>query len=298
MVEKVKTFPGDAPQEPIAVNTALTAWPVPAPPFTSGPLRHASGLQSGSDSVLHASQVHALMQACCDPQGQPERLLRAWADAGTDWEDIYLQGVVGAAQLLGDLWVSDRLDFVAVSIASTRLQQTLYDLSPTFLSHAHEAHNGLSALLMCSPGSQHSMGVFMLGEFFRRAGWRVCGSPLMDAESAVRLVQSDWLDVLGLSLGSERCMVSAASLIRDVRRASANPALKIMVGGPMLALARDCMGKLGADFIGADARESLRLASQYVRQDPTSKLDHRYRDNIINTPGRMPALTLVERDAV
>jgi methanogenic corrinoid protein MtbC1 len=218
--------------------------------------------------AVSSLQVQALAEACWQVSGQPLALLQSWAQAGTDWEDIYLQGVVPAAQLLGTWWHADRMDFAAVSVASTRLQQTLYDLSPTFLSQALNANNGLSTLLFCSPGSQHSMGVFMLGEFFRKGGWRVQAAPYLGAASALRSVQSDWFDVLGLSVSTTRCLQTAGSLIRKLRVASANPALKIMLGGPMVALNRGLVLSLGADFIGRDARESQRMACQYVNQDP------------------------------
>ncbi len=241
---------------------------------------------------VNDAQVHALAQACWQEAGQPLLLLQSWAQAGTDWEDIYLQGVVPAAQLLGQWWLADRMDFVAVSIASTRLQQTLYDLSPTFLSQACDANNGLSALLFCCPGSQHTMGVFMLGEFFRKSGWQVSGVPFPGAASALRSVQSGWFDVLGLSVGTTRCLETVGSLIRNLRAASANPALKIMVGGPMAASHRGLMLSLGADFIGGDARESLRLAHQYVKQDPRCQAEYGPCAITIDTSKRIQEFTL------
>ncbi len=248
-------------------------------------------LQPRAAGVSEA-QVQALAEACWQASGQPLLLLQSWAQAGTDWEDIYLQGVVPAAQLLGDWWLADRMDFVAVSIASTRLQQTLYDLSPTFLRQARDASNGLSALLFCCQGSQHTMGVFMLGEFFRKSGWRVCGVPLPGADSALRSVQSDWFDVLGLSVSTTRCLETVGSLIRNLRAASANPALKIMVGGPMAATNRGLMLSLGADFIGGDARESQRLAHHYVKQDPRCHAEYDPCAITIDTSKRIQEFTL------
>ncbi len=217
---------------------------------------------------LSSTQVLALAEACVQEGGQPMHLLHAWALAGADWEDIYLQGVAPAAHLLGVWWQSDQLDFVGVSLAVTRLQQTLYDLSPTFLGHAGKANNGLSALLFCCPGAQHTMGVFMLGEFFRKHGWWVSGLQFQGHDSALRSVQCDWFDVLGLSVSTHRCVDQLGERIQDLRAASSNPAIKVMVGGPMVAQNRGLLLSLGADFIGGDARESQRLAVQYVKNDP------------------------------
>jgi methanogenic corrinoid protein MtbC1 len=239
-------------------------------------------------------QVQALAEACWQSQGQPLQMLQSWAVDGVDWEDIYLSGVVPAAQLLGAWWQADRMDFCAVSIASTRLQQILVELSPTFLGQDLEANNGLSALLMCSPGSQHTMGVFMLREFFRKSGWRVAGMPFQGPLNVLRIVQSDWFDVLGLSVSSNRCLDTLGGLIRDARTVSANPELKIMVGGPMVALNRGLMLSLGADFIGGDARESQRIASQYVKKDPRCKAEYRPCNTTIDSVNSLTILTLVD----
>lgn len=244
--------------------------------------------------VLSELHIQALAQACADAHGEPLNLLMAWARAGVDWEDIYLQGVVPAAQLLGTWWLSDRMDFVAVSIASSRLQQTLYDLSPTFLGQSHDANNGLSALLFSCSGSQHSMGVFMLGEFFRKHGWRVSGVPFLGSTGALRNVQSDWFDVVGLSVSTTRCLEIVGGQIRALREASANPDLKIMVGGPMAAINRGRMLSLGADFIGADARESQRLACQYVKKDPRGQAEYSPCSTTMDTAQRIPCLTTVK----
>lgn len=254
---------------------------------------HARGQrQQGHCNSWHGRHVENLAEACWREDGNPTQMLRSWALAGLDWEDIYLQGVVPAAQLLGAWWLSDRMSFAAVSIASTRLQQTLYTLSPNFLSQA-QASNGLSALLFCSPGSQHSMGVFMLGEFFRKSGWRVCGLPFQGTVGAMRSVQSDWFDVLGLSVSTDRCMDTVGRQIRELRAASANPDMKIMVGGPMVTVNRGLLLSLGADFIGGDARESQRLASQYVKKDPRCKAEYSPCNTTIDTVNRMPMLTVV-----
>jgi len=216
--------------------------------------------------VFSEMHIQSLAQSCADAHGQPMGLLMAWSLSGADWEDIYLDGVVPAAQLLGQWWLADRMDFAAVTIASTRLQQALYDLSPTFLSQSHDANNGLSALLFSCSGSQHTLGIFMLGEFFRKHGWRVSGLTHGGPEAATRSVQSDWFDLVGLSVSSDRCLETVGPQIRALRAASANPALKIMVGGPMAALHRGLLLSLGADCIGGDARESQRLAVQTVKK--------------------------------
>lgn len=253
---------------------------------------------SAASPAIDSHQVQALAEACGQPAGQPLQLLHRWALDGVDWEDIYLQGVVPAAQLLGAWWLADRMDFAAVSMASARLQQTLFDLSPTFLGQSRTPRNGLSVLLLSSPGAQHSLGLFMLGEFFRKSGWQVAGLAVPGPRSVERCVQSDWFDVLGLSVSTDRCVDALGPLIQNVRAASANPDLKIMVGGAMVAINRGLLLSLGADFIGGDARESQRLASQYVKKDPRCKAEYSPCNTTIDTFNSPHVLTTADSPSV
>ena len=52
-----------------------------------------------------------------------------------------------------------------------RLQQLLRELSAAF--EAETLPRLRSAVLVTAPGDQHTFGVFILQEFFRRAGWDV-----------------------------------------------------------------------------------------------------------------------------
>jgi methanogenic corrinoid protein MtbC1 len=51
------------------------------------------------------------------------------------------------------------------------LQQLLRELSAAF--EAETLPRLRSAVLVTAPGDQHTFGVFILQEFFRRAGWDV-----------------------------------------------------------------------------------------------------------------------------
>jgi hypothetical protein len=106
----------------------------------------------------------------------------------------------------------------------------------------------------------------MLSEFFRREGWQVdCAVPDSDVE-LLRRVQGDWYDLVGLSLGHDRGAMALKGFIRQAKNVSRNTAIQFMVGGPLVAGNPAIAAELGADMVGSDARESLRLAIQGVRR--------------------------------
>lgn len=132
--------------------------------------RLVGGTSFNGQSALDMAQIQVLAQACLQGLDAARQVVFGWQRQGLSLEDIYLRGITPCARLLGDWWCSDRLDFAMTTIASSHLQQLLHDFSAEFLQESQQPHNGLSVLLMTEPGAQHSMGLFMLSEFFKRSG--------------------------------------------------------------------------------------------------------------------------------
>jgi len=213
---------------------------------------------------IAADDIGALALACLrDPQSA-KAVVDDWIRRGVELETIYLQGIAGACQVFGHWWQEDRVDFASVTLAGATIQSVLYELSPVFLEHANENTNGYSVLFVRSPASQHSIGGFMLREFFRRSGWSVSDVVLENQSQVQPLVQSEWFDLIGYSMCSDVCLELSRSLFPNIRRHCANQRVQIMVGGPM-AMANPAFAKeTGADLVGSDARDSQRLALQCV----------------------------------
>jgi methanogenic corrinoid protein MtbC1 len=178
--------------------------------------------------------------------------------------DLYLGIITAAARRLGEMWEDDLCDFAQVTIGLGRLQQLVRLLSPNFQTTAvHRAHPE-SVLLLPAPGEQHTFGLVVLAEFFRREGWYVSGGPVsahaaggLDAANAVR---STWIDVVGFSIGSAAHVGGLARSIRAVRKASRNRGIAVMVGGPLFLLRPEIAAQVGADLGAIDAPSAVRQA--------------------------------------
>ena len=192
--------------------------------------------------------------------------VHAMCARGISIERIYLDLLAPAARYLGDLWNEDLCDFTEVTVGLGRLQRVLRELSPEFGHLVEHPANGRRVLLLPSPGEQHTFGLVMVGEFFRRAGWDVAGGPWEAGEEAVDLVGAEWFDVVGFSLGAEIHLDALRDCIRAVRSAACNPALAIMVGGPMFSEHPEYVAQIGADAMAADGRMAPLLAERLVAQ--------------------------------
>jgi len=192
--------------------------------------------------------------------------VRSWHEEGCDLEDIYLYGLVPAAQLLGRWWLDDLIDFVKVTSGTHSLQQILYEFSPQFLCQAGKKFNGYSAVFFSGLGSQHSFGSIMLAEFFRREGWQALSIVPESEVDMFKELSQHWFDVVGFSVSSDRAIGALNSLIAEARQVSLNPRALFMVGGPMVDMVPDLAEVVGADLVGGDARVSERIARQNLKR--------------------------------
>jgi hypothetical protein len=191
------------------------------------------------------------------------QVIAQWLERGVGLESIYLDGITQAARTLGQWWLSDDIDFGTVTVGSSRLHRLLYDLSPQFLIDA-QPPMGATVLMLAEPESQHTMGLFMLSEFFRRAGWyTLVEQPRLDA-NVLRLLSGHWVDVLALSVSTDRQLAALRVLVRQARTISPNPQMAIIAGGPLALSHPQALLDLGVDWIGTDAPGTVERASASI----------------------------------
>ena len=221
---------------------------------------------------LDFSHTQALTHAAMLGQSQTSMVVHQWLASGVDIEDVYLEGVTPAARLIGQWWCDDVVDFATATLAFGRLRQLLFDLSPLFLMDATAQARGLSCFMVGEFQAQHSMGLFMVSEFFRRNGWQVRADECESGDDLLKKMTSDWFDLMSVSLSNESQIPILRGLIPEIRQASPNPALKIMAGGALLTVFPEIALEIGADAVTHDARTAqttaLSLVSneQYKRQ--------------------------------
>ncbi len=183
---------------------------------------------------------------------------------GVSPEAVLLALLAPAARRLGRMWEADQCDFTAVTTGLWRLQRALYEVSPAFQLDAQPPADGRRALLTAVPGEQHTFGLFMVAEFFRRAGWDVVDAPFASADGLVDAAERDWYAVIGLSIGAERWVDRLSGIIADLRRRSCNGNVGIIVGGPLAHLDPRLASRVGADRAALDARDAVDFAQDLL----------------------------------
>lgn len=183
---------------------------------------------------------------------------------GISVEQVYLSLLTPAARRLGDLWVSDLVDFTQVTIGVGRLQQVLRRFSPEFVEELDSPELGRRVLLLPAPYEQHSFGLIMVGEFFRRAGWEVWSDTAQANQDIVLLVGHQAFAVAGFSLSSVERIDGLAAQIRAVRRASMNSSIGVLVGGQVFLDHPELVALIGADATATDGKQAVSRAEEML----------------------------------
>ena len=168
---------------------------------------------------------------------------------------VMTEDLAPAARRLGALWDQDACDFVDVNIASRALQNLLWEFVPN--EQGRLGGRRRSILIGLTPGETHALGADMAVRFFAAAGWRAARA--QDAGWLVSLAHEAY-DAIGFSLSCDRFAPALAVAIAQARKISCNPALRVLVGGPIFAANLDLAEFLGADGCAADAKAAIQLS--------------------------------------
>jgi methanogenic corrinoid protein MtbC1 len=227
---------------PAAASTATSAAPLPTP-----------------------LEVEAFVQYVLDDNAALfDGMISRMRDRGVPIDDLYLGLLAPAARLLGDMWESDRVMFSDVTVAVGQLQRIMRGLSPAFGDEISHPSDGRRVLLMPAPGEQHTFGLTIVADFFRRAGWQVVGGVGDSSLDPVSLVRVEWFDVLGISCGAQGRLDWLKTGIGAVRQASRNKAIGVMVGGPIFTETPSLAAEIGADATAIDGRQAPNVAEQLL----------------------------------
>jgi methanogenic corrinoid protein MtbC1 len=220
-----------------------------------------------SSSAAFASEAHVKEFAKMLIEADDEAISRHIAgsrDSGSSLDSIYLDLMGPAARRLGNLWEEDQCSIVDVTLGVGRLQQILRELSPEFQQYCGLPNMRRRALLLPAPGENHSFGLSLLMDFFRRAGWDLWGWPLLGDDDLISLVRNEWFAVIGLSVSAQVNLSGLSKLIQDLRHVSGNPSLGIILGGPLFIRNPQLGRELGADATAIDAPQAVMQAESLL----------------------------------
>ena len=226
---------------------------------------------SRSTSRVEESDVEAFTKcALMDGDAAVAAQIAKLEDRGVRTEDLFLDLLAPSARLLGEYWSSDRCSFVEVTVAVARMQRTMHDLASRLEFEIDHLQQSCSAMFLPAPGENHTFGVTMVAEFFRRAGWSVTEDLARDEQEILVAVEARPVSLIGFSLSGEVLIDRLASVIASIRSLTLGRSVSIMVGGPVFVDHPDWVERVGADAMALDGREGVVQAQRLVRSAEVS----------------------------
>ena len=219
---------------------------------------------------VRADQVVGFARSLLGHGGiEPSSLVSRLRSDGLSIEQVYLKLLAPAARHVGTMWDDDLCTFVEVTLALGSLHRLMLSLSADCPLEHRRIDSARRVLLVQASGSQHTFGLQMVAEFFKRGAWSVdMAASLADAALA-RRVQADWFTVIGFSAAWEPALDELAETIQLVRRSSVNPSVGILVGGPAFAGHPEYVERVAADRMAVDAIGAVLEAELFVLRADT-----------------------------
>jgi methanogenic corrinoid protein MtbC1 len=205
----------------------------------------------------------ARLCAAGDRAGATRLIARLRAE-GMDRDTVLVDLITPAARYLGLQWEDDRLDFAAVTVGLVLMHEAIHPMGYEYRDGPQQAGAVHRVMLASAPGSQHVLGLAIVSEFFRKAGWQVVVEVSSTSEALCRAVRNEWFDVVGLSVALDSQLPALTRLVRNLKAASRNPLTPVLLGGPVFGLKEMRAASFDAQAVCLDARECVSLAASLL----------------------------------
>lgn len=173
----------------------------------------------------------ALATALCDDlSDEADLMVDELVDAGVSVEDICLEHLAPAARCLGQWWETDRLPFTEVAMATSRIQSILRRMPVTGVPRATGARG---AVFCAVPGEQHTLGVMMAADLFRRHAWDVSLLIGCEHDELMSCLLRDDRTVIGISCSGTHSFGALRHLMPEIQ--SRRPDAHVLLSGQIVS---------------------------------------------------------------
>ncbi|MEP3843791.1 MAG: cobalamin-dependent protein [Paracoccaceae bacterium] len=167
-------------------------------------------------------------------------------------EDIYLRQLAVAARMLGDMWVSDEMTFSQVTVGTGRMLAIMRSLRHLF--EPALSGNDKSAIFAAVPGEDHTLGVRMAADIFRKDGWEIALKVGLDHDQLVAEIEQAPAGIVGLSISGEHSIEALSRLVVALHISC--PRSILAVSGPNIEEVRPILTLMGLDVIATTVEDA------------------------------------------
>lgn len=194
-------------------------------------------------------RINALAAALVDPdRNLCRQMVEDLLEETQSVELLYLKHLTLAARRLGELWEDDALSFADVAVGTGRIYALLRAMNapaPSGWATGHPA-----AFFAVVPGEEHTLGIRMAADLFRRRGWQIDLSLGLDHDATVSTFESGTHRLVGVSVSAPRNMAALGRFLVALR--SVRPGVRVLVAGHLANADRDLVDGFAPDAVAED----------------------------------------------
>jgi methanogenic corrinoid protein MtbC1 len=184
--------------------------------------------------------------------------------SGHSLVSLYIDLIPASTRRLQQLWESDENSFTEVTMALGRAQNLIHQLSPIFISQGNFTEFQGNALLINAPGSQHTLGILILGEFFKLNGWNTTVEIDISSAELKKRLDLQAFDLLAISISCEDQWDTMETLLNEVKKVSKNKGILTMVGGPLFDYKPELVNACSADACSLTAEDAIKKVGEIL----------------------------------
>lgn len=219
--------------------------------------------RDGQLAPAPAGPSQADLRTLCEALLSPDdtaaaQIVLSLRSEGTAVEDIHLKYLAGAARMLGEQWERNEIGFAEVTLGTGRLFAIMRGMR-----HLFEPVLPLSdkkAVFASVPGEDHTLGVRMAADLFRKEGWEISLMVGLDHDALVAGIEEQPMGIVGLSIGGEHSMEPLSKLIVALHICC--PQALILVCGQDVEKAKPVLELIGVDSIAETVEEAKQQMAQ------------------------------------
>lgn len=216
---------------------------------------------------LDEEEVNKLTNLLLDSQeGSFEFAITILKTHGASINYIVLELIPEIARRFGKQWEDDSLSFADVSMGVSKLERAIHKLDYLFQANQLDRQQNKAIFISGFPGSQHSLGSLIFGNFLTFCGWQVHRPNQTNLDSIVYGVSSKILQAIAISVSTNQQLEQLPSLIDLLRQKSQNPKIIVLVGGPLYNRAPEAFDHIEAEVKAFSPEESVQKLEQHLSQ--------------------------------
>lgn len=203
------------------------------------------------DKQPSAAEIAELCAALLsDDDEAADKIILAAQRDGADLDALYLGHVAGAASRLGDMWDSDQLSFLQVTLACARLYRIIRGLRHIISPSVNQGRDTRPALFMLAPGETHTLGIEIATDVVRQEGWDVDMLVGLDHDALVAQSEQRQYRAIVIVAHSDIMLEPVTRLALALR--IAQPTARLVVAGHLLDHHSEVEELVGADAVIKD----------------------------------------------